>query len=88
MTTLLAVFSGFLLSWLELSWMRRQVTRLFENPLQSKSWAKLFVLRWGFVALALSAFIVKLKSNPLPFIVSFLVSNFALRLWYGRKVYA
>jgi len=85
----LAIVSGFILSWAQLESLRRNTSKLLNggNPGSGK-WGMLFALRWGAFGVILWGGLHLFKADLIPFLMSFVLSGFILRLFYRRQMHA
>jgi len=77
-----AIITGILLAWFQIEGLRRDVRKLINAGQQGRKWPTVFLFRWSAVALAVWFFLHLFKQNILPFIISFIVSGFLLRIVY------
>lgn len=83
---MLAVLSGFLLSWFQLEGLRRNVRKLLDE--KSGKWGRTFFPRLAAVGMMLWLGLHVFKTNLFAFLLSFLISGFVLRYWYRKDVHA
>ncbi|MCL5055135.1 MAG: hypothetical protein M1169_04220 [Firmicutes bacterium] len=90
--TSLEIFLGLGLSWAQFKSLRFQADSLLKrmDPHFRKGLIFLFLKRFGIIALFLTLvffFLVKLKLNVFPFLLSYFISSVVLRYYFWREIH-